>query len=459
MTITCPDLAEPPREASTARPLLDEGRSLVRLAAPIMLICLVNMGMSVTDTVMVSALFGAEALAAVAVGSDLYSILFYLGAGVLAGFAPLYTAAVVRADRDERARLERSGRMAVALIAVLLVPVVWTAPEWLARLGLDPDLLSQGQGYTRSMAVTLVPMLGVALYRTILTAAEKPRVFLKVTLAMLPLNAAADYVLMTGTGPLTAFGPTGSGLGSLLVATTSLVILVWIGWQGRTSAPVGVDWRGLATALRVGLPIGIATVAEVGIFLAATIYAATLGAADVAAHTLALRTAGVAYAVPTALLQAAMVRAARAEALGDPVLRRTVATSGLALALIAGTLLFGLLAVGARPLADRFFDAGAIGVTASALAAGVLLLLGVMEFVGVPSAVAAGLLRGRKDAGAPMLFALIGHWGIGAPVGLYLCETTGRGVIGLWIGLTAGTLFTALLTLHRLFVRQGSTSH
>ena len=36
----------------------------------------------------------------------------------------------------------------------------------------------QGGGYTRAMALTLVPMLGVALYRTLLTAAEKPQVFL-----------------------------------------------------------------------------------------------------------------------------------------------------------------------------------------------------------------------------------------------------------------------------------------
>ena len=457
MTIAA-DLAEPPRPPAVARPLLDEGRSLLRLAAPIMLICLVNMGMSVTDTAMVSALFGAEALAAVAVGSDLYSIVFYLGAGVLAGFAPLYTAAVVRADPAERARLERSGRLAVALIAALLAPLVWTAPDWLARLGLDPDLLSQGRGYTRAMAATLVPMLGVALYRTILTAAEKPRIFLRVTLAMLPLNAAADYVLMTGAGPLPAFGPAGSGLGSLLVATTSLAILVGVGRRDRTSAPAGVDWQGLAMALRVGLPIGIATVAEVGVFLAATIYAATLGAADVAAHTLALRTAGVAYAVPTALLQAAMVRGARAETLGDPALRRSVTASGLALALIAGTLLLIVLAAGARPLADHFFDTSAVGLAASGLAAGLLLLLAVMEFVFAPSAAAAGLLRGRKDTRAPMLFTLIGQWGVGAPVGLYLCEAMGLGVAGLWIGLAAGTLLTALLTLHRLFVRRGSAA-
>ena len=100
-------------------------------------------------------------------------------------------------------------------------------------------------------------------------------------------------------------------------------------------------------ALRVGLPIGIATVAEVGVFLAATIYAATLGAADVAAHQLALRMAGIAYAVPTALLQAAMVRGARAEALGDRALRQNVTAGALAIALIAGTLLLVVLAAGA----------------------------------------------------------------------------------------------------------------
>jgi multidrug resistance protein, MATE family len=235
----------------------------------------------------------------------------------------------------------------------------------------------------------------------------------------------------------------------------SLLILVWIGRQGRTGTPVDVDWRGLATALRVGLPIGVATVAEVGIFLAATIYAATLGTADVAAHTLALRTAGVAYAVPTALLQAAMVRAARAEALKDPVLRRHVVTSGSAMAMIAGSLLFAVLAIAARPLSDRFFDAGSVGLAASGLAAGLLVLLGLMELVGAPGAVAAGLLRGRKVTRAPMLLALVGHWGVGAPIGLYLCEVVGQGITGLWIGLTAGTVFTSVLTVLYLFARLG----
>ncbi len=80
-----------------------ETAAMARLSAPIVMIALVNMGMSLTDTAMVAALYGAEALAAVAVGSDLCSILFYLGAGTLAGIVPFYTAAAVRSDAGTRA--------------------------------------------------------------------------------------------------------------------------------------------------------------------------------------------------------------------------------------------------------------------------------------------------------------------------------------------------------------------
>jgi multidrug resistance protein, MATE family len=164
--------------------------------------------------------------------------------------------------------------------------------------------------------------LGVALYRTILTAAERPRVFLKVTLAMLPLNAVANWVLMTGAGPIPALGPTGRRHLVAARRIASLALLVLIARRstaaGRAPRRMAIEPRRVTVILRVGLPIGIATVAEVGVFLGATLYAARLGAADAAAHTLTLRTAGLAYAVPVAILQASMVRMARAERCAAP---------------------------------------------------------------------------------------------------------------------------------------------
>lgn len=432
-----------------------EGRALLRLAVPIMLIALVNMGMSLTDTVMVSAWFGADALAAVAVGSDLQSIAFYLGAGILAGIAPFYTAALARGDERERLRLDRIGRVLVMALAMVGVPLIWFAPDWLRLLGLDAGLLERGRGYTQSMAALLLPMLGIALYRTVLTAAERPKVFLVVTLAMLPLNAVANYVLMTGMGPVPALGPTGAGVSSVLVALTSLSVLVVV--ARRTLPPAGadvqapaVDGRGLWTVLRVGLPIGITMTAETGLFLGATLYAATLGSAEVAAHTLTLRMAGIAYAGSAAMLQAATVRTARAMALQDPGAARAVATASLGLATAGGVALLLLLGAGARPLAAAFFGDDAAGLAAAEIAAGLLMLLGLIQVAGYPGLAASGLLRGRKDSRTPMLCMLAGYWGVGVPLGLYLCEAQALGVTGLWIGLATGAAATTVLTLLRL---------
>jgi hypothetical protein len=69
---------------------------------------------------------------------------------------------VTRADGEERRRLELIGWMTVGLLAALSVPLVWLAPVWLQKFGLDQRLLEQGEGYTRAMALTLAPMLGVA---------------------------------------------------------------------------------------------------------------------------------------------------------------------------------------------------------------------------------------------------------------------------------------------------------
>ncbi|WP_181366515.1 MATE family efflux transporter [Albidovulum aquaemixtae] len=418
-----------------------------------MLISLVNMGMGITDATMVSAMYGTEAFAAVAVGSDLYSIIFYLGAGIVAGVAPFYSAAVARNECLERARLHRSGWLVVSGVAALTMPIVWTAPNWLALAELDAELLDAGRGYTRAMALTLVPMLGVALYRTVLTSAERPRLFLYVTLSMLPLNAAANYIFMAGLAPVPSLGPTGAGVSSLLVASATLGVLSAIHRRVRKPLPPGRAWPSRAevtSVLRVGLPIGIASVGEVGIFLVATLYAARLGAGDVAAHTLTLRAAGFAYAIPAALLQASLVRMARAESVADRATTRAVAAGSVGLSLAAGIFLCLTLALAASPLAAAFFDTTPTGAAAASLATGLLLLLAVLELFGTPGSAATGLLRGQKDARAPMTYSLFGQWVVGAPVGVLLCEVGGLGVTGLWLGLVTGTAVASLLTIRRL---------
>ena len=85
-----------------------EARELIALTAPITGTALTNMGMSITDTVMMG-WSGPEALAAGAVVSDLYSIVYYFMAGILSASAALMAQALGARRGAEVRRVLRQG--------------------------------------------------------------------------------------------------------------------------------------------------------------------------------------------------------------------------------------------------------------------------------------------------------------------------------------------------------------
>ncbi len=414
-----------------------EARALLGTAAPVAAMALVNMAMSVTDTLMAAAL-GPGALAAAAVGSDFYSLVFYLVIGILGGLAPLYAAAHAMGDEAALRRLRSAGWAIAAVLAVPACAAVWMAPEYLRLVGIRPELLEQAEGYTRAMALTLVPMIGAALLRTRLTAVERAGALFRVTLVAVPLNAALNHVLMFGIGGWSGLGLTGAGVSSLIVACVTLgLFAAQARRHGDTGLEPRIDLRAMREVLHLGVPIGVATLSEVGVFLGATLFVATLSVPDAAAHAIAIRTAGVVYAVSLGLLQATTVRMARA---GSPSDQRLVATTALALGGAAAVLLCTGIALTAGPLSG-----GAAGASA-ALAVQVLLLLALSELFGPLGAASSGLLRGLKITRQPMLFSLLGNWAVAAPLGIWLA-LSGLGAVGVWTGLAAGTAVSALLTL------------
>ena len=66
-----------------------------------------------------------------------------------------------------------------------------------------------------------------------------------------------------------------------------------------------------------------------------------------------------------------------------------------------------------------------------------------------------GALRGLKDTSVPLLFAAIGYWGIGFPICCWLGFWTPLGAVGVWIGLSVGTLVYAALLVMRFQVLAG----
>jgi MATE family multidrug resistance protein len=424
-----------PLERVTRNVTKAEAWGLIRLGAPLTGLALVNMAMSLTDTLMTAA-FGPESLAAVAVASDFYSILFYLAIGCIGGLGPLYAAAHAARDADQLARLRTAGNIACALLVLPLVAVLWHSPFLLRALGIAPELVETGAGYSRAMALTLIPMLAVGVLRTRLTAIERPGVMLRITLCAVPLNAVFNYVFMYGAFGLPELGVTGAGVSCLLVGVLTLAALMREARRVGDSGPGPLDSGEVAAIFRIGVPIAIATLAEVGIYLGATIYAASLSVTDAAAHSVAIRLAGVNYAFYFGLQQAAMTRLARV----DPASPRADNVKGttMVMGVAIGASICVTLLMLASPIANAVLHGSTAAVIGTAIAA--IGILAVAELFGPAGAGAAGLLRARKVTRPVMVYSVIGNWVVSAPLIGVLTIWFDLGAIGIWIAMATGTI-------------------
>ncbi|HVS12819.1 MAG TPA: MATE family efflux transporter [Thermoanaerobaculia bacterium] len=437
---------------------LREARALAALTAPLTMASLASMGISITDVVMMGWL-GPAHLAAGAVTSDAYSIVFYLAAGVLAAVAPMVAHARGAGRTGEVGAIVHQGLWAAALLALPGAALVWSSPRLLAILGVADDVVVLAAPYARWMAVAFVAMTGVALMRQTLAAVGRPRVFFLVTLATLPLNALGNWALMFEHGRFAGLGLAGAGASSALASTFMLTTLLATARCGRGLRPLGLlrgrfapDPTRLREMFAIGLPIGVASLGETGVFLFSTLLAGVLGTEALAAHAVALRCAGVLYALPLGLSQAATVRVGLGAGAGRP--HRVLRTANAAFATMALCGAATLLAVALlrRPIAELFLgSSAAVGEAAPVLTAATILLLvlAVQSPIDALATVSAGCLRGLKDTRVPMVLSLLGYWGLGFGPALLLAFVAGLGVLGLWLGLATGSIAVSAALLLR----------
>lgn len=445
-----------------ARPETAEIKALLLLAAPIAGASLVSMGMSITDALMMGWI-GPTALAAGAVVSDLYSLVFYFCSGILAIVATLAANAIGSRDTDALRRAVQSGFLAALLLMAPACAAVWHAADFVRLLGVEAAVHELGQGYARAMAITILPMLILAVWRNLFGALERPRIFLVAMAAALPLNALANLILMFGWGPVPALGVTGAGIASALVAfalLASFAAFSIMDPQLRNLRLLRSPWHAaivdVREIFRLGLPIGVFTLGEVGLFLIATVVVSLFGPEALAAHAVALRVAGIVYAIPTGLSQAATVRVATAIGCDKRPHVNSAIGSAMTTGIASGVVICACLVAGAGAIPGLFVAGGSVS---AATAAGLLVLLGLLHLGQGLAGPATAVLRAFKDTRIPMQLSLTGYWIIGMPAGAILGFGLDLGVLGIWCGLGLGVFASAVLLSLRLFQSIFSGGH
>ena len=431
------------------------------LAWPLILANVTQQVIQATDVLLMGRL-GATQLAAATLALNLTFTLNVLLLGLVTAASPMMATSLgqrFNAVRDVR----RTFRAGLWLLLLTMPPywlVLWHVGAVMRSFGESRELAEQGQIFLRAYMWATAPWLVFQLLRNFVAALERPRVVLWLSLMGIGLNALLSWSLMFGHFGFPALGLVGGGVGSTitwLIICGSLVAITFREKRFRRFHLFGRFWRfdpeRTRAMVRLGWPIGVTLALEMGVFALAAYFMGWIGAPAVAAHAIALQLAALTFMVPLGLGQAATVRVGLALGRGD---QNGVSRAGWT-AWVVGVGFMGTMALAMwsvpRPLVTLFLQDVPQNALVIGLAISFLRVAAAFQLVDGAQVIGAGMLRGLHDTRWPLIFALVGYWGVGLGIGSWLAFAADWKGVGIWIGLASGLAVVAAMMLARWLLR------
>lgn len=452
-----------PLDRSVSRAWRGEMGATLALAWPLILTNLAQTAMTTTD-VMFMGWLGPDTLAAGALGTNLYFAPLIFGLGLMIATAPMLATERGRnrhAVRDLR-RTVRQGLWSAFAICLPIWIILWNTEAILLAMGQLPALARDAGRYVAALQWGILPFYGFIVLRSFLSALERPGWALAIALVALVFNALANWCLIFGNLGFPALGIVGSGLATTLsniLMFFGLVLVIGLDRRFRRYRLFGrmwrADWPRWRMLWRLGLPVAGLLTFEVTIFNAAAFLMGLIDVASLAAHAIAIQLSSISFVIPLGLGQAVTVRVGLAYGARDS---DGVGLAGwTSYALSTGFMIMMALIMFAfpLPLISAFIDTGdPANAAVVRLAVVFLYFAALFQIVDGAQAVGSGMLRGLHDTKVPMLYAAIGYWGIGLPLGILLAFGLGLQGAGIWIGLCTGLAVVAVLLFARWLKRE-----
>ena len=438
--------------------------AVLSLAWPTMLEQLMQTAVQYIDTAMVGAL-GTAATAAVGATTTINWLIICILSACGIGFLSVIARANGAGDRDMVRRASSQAVLTVlvvgALFTVLTTVCSPLVPVWMQ---VDKPIRALAGRYFLILYLPTLFRAASIIFGTILRAVGDAKTPMRAGVGANVLNVILNFLFIYPTRTIRVFGRTltcfGMGWGVAGAAAASAlsyliagVVITAVLWRHPALSPRGISLRPDSTVLRPWSRVAFPLMAQqltmcMGyIFFAAMING--LGEISAAAHTIA-NTVESAFYIPgfgmqnaAATLSGTAVGAhdrARLRALGH-----TIRTVEVALMVVSGGLLFAFAPAMVR-IFTRSPEAIALGST-------VLRMVACSEpFYGI-SLVTEGMLQGAGQTRVPLLYSLIGMWGVRI-TGTFVCtQLLGLGLIAAWGCMIANNLL--IFTLYLIFLLRG----
>lgn len=436
---------------------LGEMWKLIILTLPLYIANLTRIGMAVTDTIMAGKA-GLTDLAAVSLGVAVIAPIMMSVGAIVTIVSPM-VARMRGAQQASRVGvlLNNAKSLSLRLMLVELV-LLLAAGVVLGFVSDDAEMVRIARLY---LYLVILNVPASILQRVVLGCFEGYRrtwpgmvVFVVALLLNIPLN----YLFVMGYGPIPAMGGAGCGLATTLVHWFIFLSLLGIMFalpEHRRHAMQFLCWRRVHPAMlrhvfRLGLPLGIATLCEMGFFCAVMLIIAPLGKVAIGAQQIAMNISRLLFMLPLSMGVAVSIRAAYFVGAARKVRFDSLVSTAAITTLVAVGVLMAV-AMGARHgIVALYTDSPLVAEIAQML----LILCAIYQLPDAVQAIAAGLLRGCHDTRIITWVNLSCYWLVGLPLAWVLIRTdifsAGLGVDGAWWSFIATLSLASLFLIWRL---------
>ncbi|WP_426110842.1 MATE family efflux transporter [Massilia sp. PWRC2] len=445
-----------PSSASSRYAVIAEIRAIWQLAWPVLVGQVATIGMAVADVAMTGHV-NADELAAVALGTSIWSIVLVTVMGVMMAINSVVAHEVGAGRFDAIGHAVRQALWKGLLVGIVACAAANGCALLFSHLGLDAAVAAEAALFVHIISIG---MPAFACYRALYgytASINQTKPVMVIALGGLAFNIVVNWLLVFGNLGLPRLGALGCAVGTAVGTWLMLGAMLWwikIAPAYRQTNPFGCwegpHWDAIGSMLRLGLPIGVTYFAEVSAFGLVGLMVARFGVVQVSAHQIALNFSSLTFMVPLSFGIALITRVGQALGEGAPRKARHVAWVGVAMSAGFGLLSAVLVALLRWPIARAYTSDPAV----QAMCVQLLLFAALFQLSDAIQVATSSAIRGYKVTRAPMVIQLVAFWLVSLPLGIVLGlapawlpfgPAAPMQVFGFWIGLVLGLSVAAVL--------------
>ncbi len=423
--------------------------SNLALAGPVIISQLGHTLVHTADSVIVGHFAGTVPLAAVSLVHSVFMIVMVIGLGIAYGITPLIAQENGKKNYTECGVLLSNSLLINILSGILLFCLVYFGSmAAIDHLDQDPAVVREAKPYLFILCLSMLPLMVFSTFKQFAEGLGFTKQAMNITIWGNVLNVLLAIVFVKGMFGIAPMGVKGVGYATLIdrclmALVMGLYIFHSVNFKRYLSRfrVFRIDKKRCLSILKIGAPVAMQYVFEIGAFAGAAVIAGTIGANEQAAHQVAITLAAMTYMMASGIAAAATIKTGNSVGQRNFFRLRRYAVSSYHIVLVfmsVAALMFAVL----NHYLPWIFTKDTVVIS---VAAQLLVIAGLFQLFDGTQVVGLGILRGMGDVNIPTLITFIAYWVIGLPVAYLLGIVLGIGVTGIWYGLTLGLLTSSLL--------------